>query len=276
VRDSAPLEADLARQTVAPGAIEVVRGVAPTGRARNLGVARTRAEIIVFIDDDARLHDPETLARLLAPLDRDPAIGVSGAAKVLPARATRFERRVAREVPRVVRDVVDRDVETNPAVDGYGFSDVTTTCCAIRRAALDQAGGFREDIARGTDTELFRRVRAHGWRFVLAANAAAEHPAPRDLGALLARFRELGNGHAREAALDPSRRIGPRITTRAGAVAYLAARAVYLPANVIVPWSRAHPVLALEARPLKALASFAAAVGYVEGSLAAARGEPAA
>jgi hypothetical protein len=87
---------------------------------------------------------------------------------------------------------------------------------------------------------------------------------------------ELGQGHAREAALEPARRIGPRLRSRPAALGYLAARALYLPANMIVPWSRAHPRLEIDVRPLKALASFAAAVGYVRGSLAAARGESAA
>ena len=47
---------------------------------------------------------------------------MSGAAKVLPPGATPFERRVAREVPRVVHSPVERDTESNPAVAGYGSS----------------------------------------------------------------------------------------------------------------------------------------------------------
>src|SRR5581483_668970 len=194
-------------------------------------------------------------------------LAVSGAAKVLPARATRFERRVAREVPRVVHEPAREDRESNPLVRGYGFSDVTTTCCAIRASWLARTGGFREDIARGVDTELFWRLRREGARFVVAKGARVAHPAPRDLRALLARMSELGAAHAREAALDRERAIGPEVRSVPRAVAYLAARALYLPANIIVPWSRAHPKLEIDVKPLKALASFAAAVGYVRGSL---------
>lgn len=267
------LRADLERQTLRPGRIEVVSNVRPNGRARNEGVRRclaagARAETVIFIDDDARLVEADALEKMLAPLDRDGDLAVSGAAKVLPPRASRFERRVAREVPRVVHEASDRDRESNPLVTGYGFSDVTTTCCAIRRSWLERVGGFREDIARGVDTELFWRLRRAGARFVVAAGSRVAHPAPRDLASLLARMSELGEAHAREAALDPARGIGPRLGSRPRALAYLAARALYLPANVIVPWSRAHPRLEIDVRPLKALASFAAAIGYVRGSLA--------
>jgi GT2 family glycosyltransferase len=277
VRSSvACLEADLERQTVRPARIEVVSHVRPNGRARNEGVRRVLAadpgiETFVFVDDDARLLEPDALERLLAPLERDAALAVSGAAKVLPPGATPFERRVAREVPRVVHAPVARDLESNPLTDGYGFSDVTTTCCAIRRSWLERVGGFREDIARGVDTELFFRLRREGARFVLAANARVAHGAPRDLASLLARMAELGEGHAREAALEPSRRIGPDLHTTPRALGYLLLRAFYLPLNMLVPWSRAYPRLALDVRPLKALASFAAAWGYVRASLRDAR-----
>ena len=262
------LIADLERQTLrAP--VEVVKDVRPNGRARNEGMRRQpAATTFVFIDDDARLLDPHALERMLAPLDRDPGLAVSGAARVLPAEATAFERRVAREVPRVVHETTEVDEESNPSVSGYGFSSVTTTCCAIRREWLERVGGFREDLERGVDTELFWRLRKAGARFVVAAGAKVEHPAPRDLRSLLASWEEKGFAHAREASLNPERRIGPLLGTRPRALAYLAARALYLPANMIVPWSKAHPRLEIDVKPLKALASFAAAVGYVRGSLA--------
>ena len=259
---------DLERQTLRPARVEVVRGVRPNGRARNEGVRRVLAahpalELFVFVDDDARLLEPATLERLLAPLAADPALAVSGAARVLPPGATPFERRVAREVPRVVHRPVARTTASNPLARGYGFSEVTTTCCAIRRSWLERAGGFREDLSRGVDTELFARLAGAGAGFVLAGDCRVQHGAPRSLRELVSRFVALGEGHAREAALDPARGIGPVFRSRAAAWGYLGLRALALPASVLVPTSRAYPHLTLEVRPLKALASFAAAVGYV-------------
>src|SRR5512143_3403982 len=82
--DIEPLLKSVRRQTVAPAEIEVVRGVRPNGRARNLGVARTSAPLLVFVDDDAVLGDEHLIERLVAPLLEDPSVGVTGASKLLP------------------------------------------------------------------------------------------------------------------------------------------------------------------------------------------------
>ena len=79
-----------------------MRGVRPNGKARNHGVAQTTAPLLVFVDDDTLLGDEHVIANLVGPLLADPAIGVTGASKLLPPDAPRFQRWVAREVPRIV------------------------------------------------------------------------------------------------------------------------------------------------------------------------------
>ena len=93
--------ASVAGQTVQPSQVEVVRGVRPNGRARNQGVQRTTAPLLVFVDDDAALGGTEAIASLVAPLIGDRTIGVTGTSKLLPAGASWFQRWAAREVPRV-------------------------------------------------------------------------------------------------------------------------------------------------------------------------------
>src|ERR687885_764028 len=85
--DVARLLASVYRQTLQPAEVEVVRGVRPNGRARNQGVARTTAPVLVFVDDDATLGDEHVLANLVAPLLDDPSVGISGASKLLPPDA---------------------------------------------------------------------------------------------------------------------------------------------------------------------------------------------
>jgi Glycosyltransferase like family 2 len=154
----APLLESVHRQTLQPAEVAVVRGVRPNGRARNQGVAQTSAPLLVFVDDDATLGDECALANLIAPLLEDPSIGVTGASKLLPRGAPWFQRWAAREVPRIVHRVVDRPLETNPDPPSF-YSEITTTCCAMRRAVFEQAGGFDETLVRGVDTEFFVRVR---------------------------------------------------------------------------------------------------------------------
>lgn len=259
-----PLLADVRGQTLRPSQIEVVRGVRPNGRARNQGVARTTAPILVFLDDDATPGHERVIANLVAPLLDDPTVGVTGASKLLPPDASRFQRRVAREVPRVVHPVVARALETNPDPPSF-YCEITTTCCAIRRDVFDAAGGFDETLVRGVDTEFFVRVRRGGYRLLLVAETWAYHPAPPTLAALLRKQFLYGIGHAQEVRRDPSRARGRALRTPAHAALFLAFRTAILGPNVFLPYSFAAPSWRPGFKPLKTMASYASALGYVWG-----------
>ena len=259
------LRASLARQTLQPCEVEVAVGVRPNGKARNVGVARTTADILVFVDDDAVLGGVDTLANLVAPLLADPTIGVTGASKLLPPDADRFQRWTAREVPRIEHRIVSAPLETNPPLDRHGYIEITTTCCAMRRAVFDQAGGFSEELVRGVDTEFFYRVRRLGYRFVLVPHTWVYHPAPRTLKALLKKHFWYGVGHAQEVQRDPARGGGRYLATPLHALAYLAFRTLILVPNIFIPFSYAAPTWTPGFKPLKALTSYVGTLGYVWG-----------
>ncbi|HEX2192797.1 MAG TPA: glycosyltransferase [Acidimicrobiales bacterium] len=257
--------ASVARQVPRPDEVEVVVGIRPNGRARNLGAARTTAPILVFVDDDAVLTGDRVLADLVAPLGSDATIGAAGAAKLLPPGSSRFQRRVAREVPRIEHPVVDHVVESNPPLGRHGYTDVTTTCCAMPRAVFDECGGFDDDLVRGVDSELFYRVRTAGYRLVLAPHASVHHPAPATLSALLAKHFLYGAGYAGTVQRHPALAAGRFLRTPAHTVAYLLARTALLVPNMVIPYSHAAPSWRPGFRPLKALTSYAAALGYAYG-----------
>jgi hypothetical protein len=281
--DVAPLLESVRRQTVQPAEVEVVRGVRPNGRARNLGVARTSSPILVFVDDDAVLGDEHAIANLVAPLLADETIGVTGASKLLPPDASWFQRWVAREVPRVVHPVVETPLETNPDPPSF-LCEITTTCCAMRRDVFAAAGGFDETLVRGVDTEFFVRLRRLGigdrrlgkrnsqfpipnprYRFVLVPRTWTYHPAPATLGALLRKHFLYGLGHAQEVRRDATRARGRALRTPLHAAAYLLFRTAILPLNVFLPYSFAAPSWRPSFKPLKALTSYVGAIGYVWG-----------
>lgn len=268
--DVGPIRAALARQTLPPSEVAVVAGVRPNGRARNIGVAQTSAPLLLFLDDDALPGDATLIARLIAPLLADATIGVTGAAKILPPGAPWFQRWAAREVARVVHPVVARDSETNPDPPDF-YCDVTTTCCAMRRELFERAGGFDERLVRGVDTEFFVRVRrtrgedGAAPRFVLVANTWTYHPAPATFGALLRKQFLYGFGHAQEVRRDGTRARGRALTTPLHAAAFLALRTAIVLPNIFVPYSYAAPSWRLGFKPLKAVASYASALGYVWG-----------
>jgi hypothetical protein len=296
--DVEPLLASVRRQTLRPAEIAVVRGVRPNGRARNQGVAQTSAPLLVFVDDDAVLGDEHTLANLIAPLVQDPSIGVTGASKLLPPQAPWFQRWAAREVPRIVHPIVEQSLETNPDPPSF-YCEITTTCCAMRRTVFEQAGGFDEALVRGVDTEFFVRLRRLGvrdwglgvgdspssaesgestsppsshppspiphYRFMLVPHTWAYHPAPATLRALLRKQFLYGYGHAQEVRRDPARSRGRALRTPLHAAAFLLFRTAIVLPNILLPYSFAAPSWRPGFKPLKALASYASALGYVYG-----------
>jgi glycosyltransferase involved in cell wall biosynthesis len=260
---AAALLASIATQTYQPAEVVVVAGVRPNGRARNQGVAQTVAPILVFVDDDAVLGHPELIERLVAAL-ADRSVGIVGASKLLPPDAPAFQHRVAREIPRIEHAIVAADVECNPDPPHF-YSEVTTTCCAMRREVFEQVGGFDATLVRGVDTEFFVRVRQQGYRFLLVANTWAYHPAPSSFVALLRKQFWYGAGHSQEVRRDPQRARGRFFHTPLHALAYLLFRTAILVPNIFLPYSFAAPEWRLGFKPLKALASYASAIGYIWG-----------
>ena len=260
--------ADDARvQTRPPDEVIVVAGVRPNGRARNEGVRRTAAEVLVFVDDDARLGEPHAIERLVRPLLEDASIGVTGSAKLLPPDAPPFQRRVAREVPRIEHAVVTRALESNPPLEGFGLSEITTTCAAMRREVWERAGGFDETLVRSVDPEFFRRVRRLGYRFVLVPDTWVWHPAPASFAALMRKQFLYGVGHAQEVKQSPGLTGVFALGTPLHALAYFLLRTLWLIPSAFVAWSlsvagsRPRPGF----RPLGALASYASGLGYLWG-----------
>lgn len=259
------LRRSLAAQTWPPDEIHVVGGVHPSGRARNQGVAATQGEILLFIDDDALPGNAKLVEQLVQPLLADPTIGVTGAARVLPKNASWFQRRVADEIPRTVNPVPQTPLETNPPLDGYGHSLITTTCAAMRRTVYEEAGGFFEELESGVDTDFFYRVRRLGYRFLMVPDVYVEHPAPANLRALLRKFHWYGIGYGQETNRRPEQGIGFRLPTLWHRLAFLLAATLWLVPNVFVLYSFGYPQWRLGFRPLKALSTYAVAWGYVEG-----------
>jgi O-antigen/teichoic acid export membrane protein len=257
------LLASLERQTFRNFTLEVVKRVAPAGRARNLGAAATRSTYILFVDDDAFFADEHVLARLVETLERDPAIGVAGPSKLIPLGASGFQHRVGREVPRWVYPEVEVDTETNPPLDRYGFSGVTTACCLIRRSTFEALGGFDEQLTTAEDTEFFFRLRSAGYRFVVPAHCVVYHDPPATLAALVRKHFRYGYNHALEAERTPQRRMWIVPLNRwYGLLLLLFSPLLFLPSLFVNLYFDPKRALSLGWRPLKAVALYATFYGY--------------
>jgi len=167
--------------------IEVVKGVAPQGKAINQGAAKARGDILVILDDDSVLADETVIGRLVDVCDGHADVGMAGASIVLSPEATRFERRAALQFPRFHTPVVEAVTDSDLACHG---------CCAIPAGVFHAVGGEREDLLRGLDPDLRARLRAAGYRVVLAPHARIYHPMPGTWGALIRIFFRNGFGSA--------------------------------------------------------------------------------
>lgn len=177
----------IAPQSLEDYEIHLVKGVAPQGRAINLGAAQARGSILVVIDDDARLADPQVLQALVDTLHADANIGMAGASIVVDPLWNSFQRRAAPQFPRLLTPEVGEITDSDLACHG---------CCAFPMQVFREVGGEREDILRGLDPDLRVRLRSAGYRVVLAPHCRIHHPLPSGLQPLIKTYFRNGFGSA--------------------------------------------------------------------------------
>lgn len=258
------VRASLERQTFRDYELHVITGVSPAARARNQGVAEATSEYYLFIDDDAYFEDDRALEALVRVLDNDPGCGIAGSSKILPPDASWLQRRIAAEIPRWIYPVEEHDTESNPPLDKYGFTGITTTCCLVRRSVFSAVGGFDEGLLTGPeDTEFFYRVRGAGHRFVIPAHCWVCHDPPKTLRSLLRKSFQYGRGHAQEALKAPERGMAIIPLSRwYGWLAILLSPWFFVPSIFASPYFDPVRRIRLGFRPIKALSTYATLYGY--------------
>jgi GT2 family glycosyltransferase len=169
--------------------------------ARNTGVARSRGDVVVFLDDDARATR-EWLDRLLAHFTDPGVVGVGGRTDPIWATAR----------PSWFPGEFDWTVGASYAglpTETARVRNVWTCNMAVRRPAFEKAGGFREDfgkvgtVSRPEDTDLCLRVNGGAWLYDPASVAGHRVPARRaTFRYFLVRCFHEGRGKAGLAALN--------------------------------------------------------------------------
>lgn len=134
--------------------------------ARNTALAETRAELVVFVDDDVQAP-AGWLAAIVEGAERHPEAQAFGGP--IEARLDGpAPRGCGREGPPITAlDLGDRDTETERV---WGAN------LALRRGALELAGPFDEALPLGGDEEEWlERLRAAGGRVFYLAGAGLVH-----------------------------------------------------------------------------------------------------
>jgi GT2 family glycosyltransferase len=151
-----------------PDELIVQRGPAGAGpaAARNAGVARSRGELLVFVDSDIEIH-ADALARIERRFAEDPGLtAVFGAYDDDPAAAGFTSR---------FRNLLHHHVHASAAGPAETF---WSGLGAVRREAFEAVGGFDESrfpLASIEDVELGLRLRRQGERIVLDPEIRGRH-----------------------------------------------------------------------------------------------------
>jgi GT2 family glycosyltransferase len=136
----------------------------PAGR--NAGVPETSGELLFFLDEDAALAAPDTLARLARTFEEEPAVGL-------------IQLRVdPREGGAPPRDWVPR-LRSSTRLESGEVTVVWEGAVAMPRRVFDEVGGWPGEfrfVHEGVD--LAWRVMDGGHKVIYRGDLAALHPLP--------------------------------------------------------------------------------------------------
>jgi GT2 family glycosyltransferase len=177
------LMAQIERQTFRNFEVILIIGDTRQGRAINCGAALAAGKYLVTFDDDTRLGSDDLLEKMLAQVEKHPAIGMAGVANVVPENVTWFVRRIMQELPRrtspIVTEIIDSDLAEHP-------------CCMIPREVFFKIGGENELIPRGLDPYLRREIRQAGYRVVVLPKLFIHHLPPKTFRKFVRQFYRNG------------------------------------------------------------------------------------
>lgn len=165
------------------------------GGTRRLATDLVEADIYVFLTQDALLHSSDSIARLIAPIEKNPNIGISYGrqlphdnAKPLGAHARLFN------YPPVSRtntygDATELGIKTCFSSDSFA---------AYRRTALLEVEGFPFCVIGTEDAYVAGRMLLAGWKVHYEATACVHHSHDYSLLPQLRRYFDIGVFYKRE------------------------------------------------------------------------------
>lgn len=161
---------DASAEPVMPWGAEVIRMPTAGGpaAARNAGWRSVHSDVVVFLDSDCLPRGG--WLRMLQHLS-DPAVVAVAPRVVATPAAGLLARYEAAGSP------LDLGPEPAAVIAGSRVSYVPSAALAVRRSALEAAGGFDESLRYGEDVDLVWRLTAAGGVVRYEPSSIVEHPA---------------------------------------------------------------------------------------------------
>jgi rhamnosyltransferase len=150
------------------------------------------AEILVYMTQDAVLANTQALDALLRPFEDDRVGAVYG--RQLPREGAGHIEAHAR----VFNYPATSEVRSMENARHRGFKAIffSNSFGAYRRKALEEVGGFPEDINFGEDTVVAGRLLLAGWKIAYAADAEVYHSHSYTIREEFQRYLRVGELHA--------------------------------------------------------------------------------
>lgn len=133
----------------------------PPGHMRNIGAKAARGDLICFIDDDC-VPPPDWLERMIRDLVSDAAIGLVGC-------------RIQGDPPTFWNRCADFSLFPDCQSRSRECFGLSSGAIAARRAAINEAGGFDNDLMASEDWDLSVSVKAMGWKLLFNPDVVVLH-----------------------------------------------------------------------------------------------------
>ena len=142
------------------------------GGTRKLAASRSKADILVFMTQDAMPADKKLLGNLIRPLLEEKQVGASYA-RQLPKEDCRFLERYTRSFNYPEKSCVRREED----VKTYGIKTYfcSNVCAAYRRDIYEEIGGFVERAIFNEDMIYAGNMIKAGYGIAYAADARVYH-----------------------------------------------------------------------------------------------------
>ena len=157
--------------------------------ARNVGARVGSADWIVFLDAD--VEPAADLVERYGDADPGPQTGLLGGTIVDGPPLEGGERSIAARYA-----ILRGSMEQGNTLGQGPWAYVQTANCAVRRAAFEQIGGFRDNVRSGGDADFGFRLRAAGWGIEPCYGAQVVHRSRPSVKRMLAQRARHGSGAA--------------------------------------------------------------------------------
>jgi cellulose synthase/poly-beta-1,6-N-acetylglucosamine synthase-like glycosyltransferase len=155
--------------------------------ARNRGVEAGSNPWVLFLDGDVAVP-ADILAQYFTVEPGERTAVLAGEIQDDPGRPGERQPAAARYAH--LRGVLVQE----KSLENERWAYAKTANCAIRRSALDEVGGFRENLRSGGDADMCFRLREAGWKLERRSDASVVHLSRSSVRDFLRQMAKHGSG----------------------------------------------------------------------------------